>query len=509
MGLWNLNNFPFNPVELLNHIKGENIYKFLNTRLARNIMAGLLKKEENGKTKLENHVRKYARDNRPFIKRFFEDRDTVISYIIFDHICRTFGIEKEKLPEAIKKPVIRKSILNIAETVVKFGVHFPMIFSQPLMLVWNITARCNLRCKHCYEDAGILSKGLPNELTREEKIKVMEEIVKTNIPTFAFAGGEPLMDPVFWELAKIGKEAGLYMSINTNGTLITEEVAERLKDIGFAYYGVSLDGSTPDVHDTFRGVKGSFEKALNGIKNLIKVGEGDKVCISYTVARENSILRNEIPEMIKLRDELGIRKVVLYNYIPCGRGGFENDLTCEEREKLFEIFYQDLQSGKETLLSTAPQFGRYCKQMFELGKGKYSVIGHFTTGNAEKLKTLVELIGGCGAGRAYIALQPDGSITPCVFMPDVVIGNIKKNGEIKAENLIEVWENSEVLNEIRDRRNHPERYGCKGKYFSVCGGCVARAYAYYRDFKAPDPGCILNKEIVESLKEEKLTTVSQ
>ena len=147
--------------------------------------------------------------------------------------------------------------------------------------------------------------------------------------------------------------------------------------------------------------------------------------------------------------------------------------------------------------------------MFELGKGKYSVIGHFTTGNAEKLKTLVELIGGCGAGRAYIALQPDGSITPCVFMPDVVIGNIKKNGEIKAENLIEVWENSEVLNEIRDRRNHPERYGCKGKYFSVCGGCVARAYAYYRDFKAPDPGCILNKEIVESLKEEKLTTVSQ
>lgn len=494
MGLWNLNNFGLNPNTLAESIRNGSLYKFLNSPITKKIVSKYLTREENGKTTIESMVKKFSKDDRKFLKRFFSDKETVIPYIIFEHTCRLFGIEREKLAEMIDNPVVRRTVLNIAETIVKYGVEEPMVFSQPLMIVWNITGRCNLRCKHCYQDAGVLSKGLPEELTREEKIKVMEEIAKSNIPTFAFAGGEPLMDPVFWELAEIGKKAGLYMSINTNGTMITEQVAERLKDIGFAYYGVSLDGSTAEVHDNFRGVKGSFEKALRGIKNLIKAGEADKVCISYTVARENSILKNEIPKMIKLRDHLGIRKVVLYNYIPCGRGGFENDLTAEEREKLFEFFYDDLKSGKETLLSTAPQFGRYCKQMYEAGKGDVSVIGHFSSGNIEKLKNLVELIGGCGAGRAYISLQPDGKITPCVFMPELVVGNIKKNGEIKIEHLIDVWDNSKIINRLRKRREYSVNYGCKGKYASVCGGCAARAYAYFGDVLAPDPGCILNKK---------------
>jgi radical SAM protein with 4Fe4S-binding SPASM domain len=502
MGLWNLNKFPFNPNELSENLKNGSLYKILNSSLTKKVISKYLQKNEKGTTKLEEFVEKFSSDTRGLFERILKERETIVPYIIFDHICKIFDIDRTKLKDMIKNPIIKKSILNVAETIVKFGVREPLVFAQPLMVVWNITGRCNLRCKHCYEDAGVLSKGLPQELTREEKIKLMEEIVKTNIPTFAFAGGEPLIDPVFWELAKIGKEGGLYMSINTNGTLITKEVAEKLKEIGFAYYGVSLDGVN-EIHDEFRGVKGAFQKALNGIKNLIEVGEADKVCISFTVARENAIIKNQIPEMIKLRDTLGIRKVVLYNYIPCGRADFSNDLTCEEREKLFELFYDDLKSGKESLLSTAPQFGRYCKQKYELGNGEWTVIGHFTSGNTKKLKNLVELIGGCGAGRAYIAIQPDGSITPCVFMPDVYIGSMKKDGEIRKENLIEVWENSEVLNIIRDRRNHPERCGCKGKYFSVCGGCVARAYAYFGDFTAPDPGCILNKEIIDELKKEK------
>lgn len=503
MGLWNLNRFPFKPENLSENLKNGSLYKILNNPLSKKIISKYLEIDESGITKLEKFVEKFSTDTRGLFQRILKEKETIIPYIIFDHICKIFNIEREKLKDFIKNPIIRRSILNVAKTIVKFGVREPLIFAEPLMVVWNITGKCNLRCKHCYEDAGVLSKGLPQELTREEKIKIMEEIVKTNIPTFAFAGGEPLIDPTFWELARIGKEGGLYMSINTNGTLITKEVAEKLKEIGFAYYGISLDGASSQVHDEFRGVKGSFERALNGIKNLIEVGEGDKVCISFTVARENAIIKNQIPEMIKLRDELGIRKVVLYNYIPCGRADFGNDLTCEEREKLFEIFYDDLQKGKESLLSTAPQFGRYCKQMYELGQGNYTILGHFSSGNASKLKNLVELIGGCGAGRAYIAIQPDGSITPCVFMPKVYIGSMKINGEIKKENLLDVWENSEVLKIIRDRRNHPERYGCKGKYFSVCGGCVARSYAYFGDFTAPDPGCILNKEIVENLIKQK------
>ncbi|MGC8805312.1 MAG: radical SAM protein, partial [Candidatus Ratteibacteria bacterium] len=383
----------------------------------------------------------------------------------------------------------KRALLNVVETVAKNGASMPMVFAQPLMIVWNTTDRCNLRCKHCYEDAGVLSSCRKDELTEDEKIQVMKEIAQTNIPTFAFAGGEPLMDPAFWKLAEIGKKTGLYMSINTNGTLITKQVAERLKDIGFAYYGVSLDGASSEVHDSFRGVSGAFERAIQGIKNLIEVGEADKVCISFTVTREN---KSEIKKMMELRDQLGIRKVVFYNYIPCGRAGFENDLTATEREELFELFYEDLEKGKQSLLSTAPQFGRYCKQMYQQGCGEYVMLGHFSSGKASTLKNLAELIGGCGAGRAYLAIQPDGAITPCVFMPDVKIGNLKQKGTISRQYLLDIWENSEILTMIRDRRNHQENCGCRGHYFSVCGGCVARAYAYYGDFMAPDPGCIFN-----------------
>lgn len=493
MGLWNLNNFPVTP-EKLNDIREGILYKFLNSPITKKVLNNYLKKNDNGETFLEEVIKNLPEDNRLFLKRIYAERGNFIIYTIISHICKLFNIPRNDIKNMFANPLIRKSIINVTETIVKFGVSKPMVFAEPLMVVWNITGRCNLRCKHCYEDAGVLSRGIPAELTENEKIRVMEEIVKTNIPTFAFAGGEPLMDPSFWKLAEIGKKAGLYMSINTNGTLITEEVAERLKEIGFAYYGVSLDGSTAKVHDNFRGVKGSFERALNGIKNLIRAGEADKTCISFTVAKEN---KNEIPEMIKLRDRLGIRKIVLYNYIPCGRAGFENDISCEEREELFELFYNDLKEGKECLLSTAPQFGRYCKQMYEKGYGEYTVLGHFSSGSAEKLENLVELIGGCGAGRAYIGIQPDGSITPCVFIPDVRIGNMKKNGEIKKEHLLDVWKTSEVLNTIRERRYHPEIAGCKGRYFSVCGGCVARSYAYFGDFLSPDPGCLLNKPVLE------------
>jgi len=502
MGLWNLNNFPLSPESFVSDIKNSVIYKILNLPFSRKTLSRYLEMVD-GKTKLEHFIEKFSTDSRGAFKRMLEDSETLFPYIIFEHVCRIFGIEREKLKSVSENPLVRRAILNIAETVVKNGVSMPMTFAQPLMIVWNITARCNLRCKHCYEDAGVLSAGHPAELTRKEKLTLMEEICKTNIPTFAFAGGEPLMDPDFWELANIGKSSGLYMSINTNGTLINERVAEKLKEIGFAYYGVSLDGATSEVHDRFRGVAGCFERTLNGIKNLIRVGEADKVCISFTVAREN---KDEIPEMIRLRDELGIRKVVLYNYVPCGRAAFENDLSCEEREKLFQLFYEDLAKGKSSLLSTAPQFGRYCKEMIESGCGNQTVIGHFSSGNADKLGNIVELIGGCGAGRAYLAIQPDGSITPCVFMPDVVIGNVKIDGKISKQNLLDVWEYSEVLNTIRDRRKHPEICGCKGKYFSVCGGCVARAYAYFGSFMAPDPGCILNnKHVAEEKQDLKIT----
>lgn len=138
------------------------------------------------------------------------------------------------------------------------------------------------------------------------------------------------------------------------------------------------------------------------------------------------------------------------------------------------------------ILSTAPQFARVCLIM---SGGRTVAPTHFYFGHASwDLHVLAEFIGGCGAGRLYCALQPSGDVTPCVFMPDLVIGNVRERP------FLDIWHSSEVLWKLRNRellRGHCGQ--CEYKYF--CGGCRARALGYFGDILTPDPGCVYNKEL--------------
>jgi len=138
------------------------------------------------------------------------------------------------------------------------------------VVVWNCTRRCNLRCIHCYSSSD--NHAAPNELTGDEARKMITDIAAFECPVLLFSGGEPLLRPDILELVRFAKDKGLRAVISTNGTLITEELAATLSTIGLDYAGISLDAAEPEINDKFRGVRGAFDRALDGIRNCLAAG---------------------------------------------------------------------------------------------------------------------------------------------------------------------------------------------------------------------------------------------
>jgi radical SAM protein with 4Fe4S-binding SPASM domain len=278
------------------------------------------------------------------------------------------------------------------------------------------------------------------------------------------------------------KEEGMHVALATNGTLITNKVAKKLKDIGVDYVEISIDSAEPEQHDAFRGVSGSFNRALEGIKHC--VDQEILTCVATTVTQLNL---HEIPDIIDLAEKLRAQRFMAFNFIPAGRGAdvTEIDLRPEQREALLKMLMNKNLSGGIQALSTAPQLARVSLQMSggEIVAPTHMYVGH----PSWDLKVLAEFIGGCGAGRLYCALQPNGDVSPCVFMPRLVVGKVRESS------FSDIWEKNEVMQRLRDRRLLEGHCGnCQYKH--VCGGCRARALGYFNDIMAPDPGCIRELE---------------
>lgn len=406
--------------------------------------------------------------------------------------AKSFGLSEELVQQLLQDGNWRRGVASVLRGVARFGVNRPFVPGSPFLVVWNYTWLCNLKCKHCYATAG---KAHPDELNSQEALETVKKLADAGVLIIAFSGGEPLMRKDFFDTLKAAHEHDMFTAIATNGTLITKEVARKIKDSGAGYVQISLDGAKPETHDGFRGVSGAFERTIKGIKNCVE--QEIFVEVSTTGIKQS---KSEIPEIIDLCEQLKVPWWMLYNFVPSGRGRFiaENDLTPGEREEILRYLWQRLKSGgKVEVLSTAPQFARVSLQMESEAKEKAEdnlviVPTHFyNTRLYEQLVELSEFIGGCGAGRVYCALDPNGTITPCVFFP-LPVGNILE------DDFLEVWGNP-VFKELRDRDKLKGQCGqCEHRY--VCGGCRARAYGYFNDYMAPDPGCINNLNLWEKLK---------
>jgi len=390
---------------------------------------------------------------------------------------KVFDVDRNLFTEYFSEHTTRRGFLAVMRGIARHGVTKPQLLDAPFLIVWNLTDVCNLQCRHCYQRAGLQK---PDELSTLEKLRVVEELADAGVISIAFSGGEPLMARDFFEVASKVKEEGMYLAVATNGTLITSDVAKKLKSLGTDYVEVSLDFPDAEKHDNFRGVQGAFERTLQGIQNC--VAEGIYTCIATTVTRLNL---QEVPKIIELAKQLKVRRFIAFNFIPTGRGldASNLDLTPQQREQLLTLLYHENNSGGIEVLSTAPQYARVS---LESSGGVNVAPTNFYVGEASwNLKVLAEFIGGCGAGRLYCALQPNGDVSPCVFMPGLTVGNLRKNS------FMNIWHNSGILASLRDRAQLHGNCGlCEYRF--ICGGCRARALAYFDDVLAPDPGCIRN-----------------
>ena len=443
--------------------------RFVESPPSRFLLHKLLKREKSGATRVERYLKAYARGEelREAYYWFFKK-------VLEKGLESFIGSEgREELRKALLDPYFRKGLVNIIRGLAYFGVRKPFTPGAPFLIVWDVTYACNLKCKHCYASAG---KPLVDELTTEEALKVVDILSEAGVVAIAFSGGEPLMRKDLYELIDRAKEYEMQVSIATNGTLLTRDRARELKKHKVDFIQVSLDG-TKEIHEKFRGVPGIYGKTIEGIKNSVDVGI--TTCISMTATKLNY---RYVPAVMDLAEKLGVQYFMLYNFIPTGRGESVLDLTPGEREEILKLLWRRLNESRVNFLSTAPYYARIALQ----NKKCYLATHFYNVELSGRLTTLADFIGGCGAGRFYMGLKPNGDMQPCVFLP-VKLGNIKQFSS--GDEYLEFWRKNRLLEKLRNKELIEICGECPYRY--VCGGCRARAYAYFRNCLAPDPGCIL------------------
>jgi radical SAM protein with 4Fe4S-binding SPASM domain len=328
----------------------------------------------------------------------------------------------------------------------------------PGEVVWAVTKRCNLRCKHCS-----ISEEDPEELTTGEGFAIIEEAAKLGPVKFAFTGGEPLLREDIYDLIEYASSFDMQVVMATNGTLITKEVAEKLKKAGLERAAISIDGFG-NAHDDFRGVNGAFEDVLRGMKACEDVGLA--IQLFTMVTRSNY---HEIEKIIRLADDLSLWRIYLIYLIAVGRGKdiSEACLSTNENMRFFDYVAEKQKEVKVWLKPICnPQYWAYLKD-----KG---LVDH-----EDGIKFT-----GCTAGITRFHIFPNGDVTPCAYLP-VKAGNIREQG------FLDIVRDSEVFKALRAREVKGHCATCR--YKRICGGCRSRAYATSGDYLAEDPVCALGE----------------
>ena len=399
----------------------------------------------------------------------------LINFVVKAGVKLLNGDDKE-LSEALKIPGVKRGVESVLRSLAIYGVTVPQKLVAPFMIVWDFTNMCNFRCLHCYRRADY---PLPNELTLSEKIRIVEELANSGVASVALSGGEPTLHPDYLTIVKALAKKEMYVAIATNGWRFASfDELKKAVEAGLNYVEVSVDSAYPSKHDEFRGVEGSWQRAVKALENAVKLGLSHAMAV--TITRQNI---DEVDDILDLAQSIGVKRVVFFNFIPTGRGS-ENkylDLDPFEREEFMRRIYREMHRRKMEIYTTAPQYGRV---VIQLSSGKEAAPTHFVARGDSVTTALAEFIGGCGAGRIYASIQPDGKVTPCVFLPITV-------GDLRKEPFEVIWRRNELLNLLRDR-NSLKGFCGMCPYRNVCGGCRARAYAYFNDPLGPDPGCIYN-----------------
>jgi AdoMet-dependent heme synthase len=349
----------------------------------------------------------------------------------------------------------------------------------PFLVIWETTRACDLACKHCRAEA--IARRDPRELSTIEAMRMMNEVRRFGRPLFVLTGGDPLKRPDTIQLVEHGARIGLRMAMTPSGTpLMTPEILRRLADAGLSRLAVSLDGSTAEIHDRFRGVDGSYDWTLKMIRAARELGLTTQ--INTTVARHNI---DDFENLTALMTELGISLWSVFFLVPTGRAKPEDIASPEEFERVFHRMYDLSKTAPFDIKSTAaPQYRRVIlqRQVAERRAGDRAERPEaLTAGIGFSLADGVGRAKGVNDGNGFLFISHTGEIYPSGFLPLTA-------GNIRTHDVVDVYRNSFLFKMLRD----PDRL--KGKcgvceYREVCGGSRARAYALTGDPLAAEPFC--------------------
>ncbi len=329
---------------------------------------------------------------------------------------------------------------------------------MPYLISWNLTRRCDLRCRHCYIDA---SRAMPGELSTVEALRVLDEIAELNPETMLIlTGGEPLMREDLDAIVARASALGMTVVLGTNATALTFDRADKLAQRGLAAVGISLDSLLPSRHDDFRGRQGAWQAAVAGIASARRAGLD--VQIQMTLTRDNL---KELPQMAGFVQEAGARVLSVFFLVCTGRGQDLVDLTAEEYERALGLLItQQEETSNAVMIRTrcAPTFRRLLAQ-------------------TKPDSILLESDAGrCLAGKNYCRITPEGQVTPCPYLP-LTAGNLRRQG------FGEIWRSASVFETLRSSSLKGRCGACE--YGELCGGCRARAFALRGDVLEEDPWC--------------------
>jgi heme b synthase len=360
------------------------------------------------------------------------------------------------------------------------GRALPILPNTLRMIAWEVTRSCNLACVHCR--ASALCGPYAGELDTAGCKKLLDEIAAFSKPVIILTGGEPLLRPDIFEIADYGNQKGLRMVMATNGTLVTEEIARKLVDVGIMRVSISIDGLNAESHDKFRKVPGAFAGTMVGIEAMKKVGL--EFQINTTITKANL---DQIKGIFDLTVSLGAVAHHIFLLVPTGRGKdmADQEIAPADYEKTLNWFYEEsLRAPIQLKATCAPHYFRIYHQRKGPEQEAAKPVVRDTGKDAHRpgMGALHAMTRGCMGGSSFCFISHTGQVQPCGYL-ELDCGQTKEKG------FEDIWTNSSVFNNLRDLNLYEGKCG-RCEFTRVCGGCRARAFEITGNYLAEEPYCI-------------------
>ena len=351
-----------------------------------------------------------------------------------------------------------------------------MNFDQrPFIVIWEVTQACDLVCLHCRACAQPFRS--PFELSTQEGEHLIDQVAELAAPVFVLTGGDPLKRPDIYHLVEYGTQKGVRTSMTPSATpLLTREAIARLQRCGLARLAVSLDGSTPEIHDAFRGVLGSFALTLDAVRWAGEMGL--PVQINTTITKRNLA---DFEPMVELLKKLNIVLWSVFFLVPTGRAQTDDLISAEEFEGVFEKLYAISQDVRFDIKTTEAQhYRRFLAQ--QRAERRRSAV----PAPQESVKAFQDSIGraprGINDGKGFVFISHYGEVYPSGFLP-------LSAGSVRNQSLPDIYRNAPLFRALRNSSNLKGKCGvCE--FRELCGGSRSRAFALTGDPFAADPSCI-------------------